>query len=304
MASQVVKLPEEKCVYLNGEFVANDEAKVSILDHGLMYGDGIFENVKLIKGRMIALDEHIDRLYRSAKAIKLDLGMPKEEIRRTYIETVRRSGVREGNSRVTVTRGEGLILLDPRIPVKPTIIIFAWAEEPSEAITTYHPEKEGVKLMTASTRRTPSVCKDARIKSTTYMNNILARIEAIEAGCDAAIMLDINNDVSEAEAANIFSVKDGVLITPPLKNILDGITRKTVMRLAKKEGYEVMERDMTIYDLYTADEVLLTANHLDVMPVREIDGRKIGEKSPGPVTAKLQELFFKWCLEEGVPIPE
>lgn len=291
-----------RCVYINGEYFTKEEAKVSILDHGFMYGDGIFENVKITQGHLVSLDAHINRLYRSAKAVKLDIGMSKEELKRVFIETVRRSNLKDGNTRITVTRGLGVALLDPRIPSKPTIAMIAWEEELPETITTYHPAKEGMKLMVASIRRTPSICKDSRIKSISYMNNILARIEAIEAGYDDTIMLDIDNYVCEASAANIFTVEDGKLVTPPVTNVLEGVTRNTTIELAKSLGHETVERNMTVYDLYNADEVFLTANHIDIVPVREIDGRKIGDESPGPITKKLQELYLKWCVETGTPV--
>ncbi len=295
-------MSNNKCVYINGEYFSEEEAKISYLDHGFLYGDAIFENVIIKEGLLVSLDDHIDRLYRSAKAVKLDIGLSKKELKSAFIKTVKRSNVQDGNTRITVSRGDGIPLLDPRIPMKPTIVMHAYAQKPPPAVTTYHPSKEGMKLMVASTRRTPSVCKDSRIKSSSYINNVLARIEAIEAGCDESIMLDINNYVCETTAANIFAVKDGKLITPSVENILEGITRNTIIDLAKSKGIETQERSMTLYDLYNADEVFLTSTRYDVTPVREISERKIGDKTPGPITQKLQELYLKWCKKTGTPI--
>jgi len=290
----------EQLIYLNGKLVPREEAKVSVYDHGFLYGDGVFEGIRAYDGRIFKLDEHVDRLYDSAKAIMLDIPMSKEEMKEAIIETVRANELRDAYIRVVVSRGEGDLGLDPEKCEEPTVVIIA---EPMEPLYGDLYEK-GIEVITASVRRIPPDALDPKIKSCNYLNNILAKIQANLAGADEAIMLDHEGYVCEGTGDNVFVVEDGVVYTPPEDTILRGITRATVMELCEELGIPVEEKRITLGELYSADEVFLTGTAAEVAPVRKVDGRKIGEECPGPITRKIMEAFRELTRKEGTPVYE
>ncbi|RLG08137.1 MAG: branched-chain amino acid aminotransferase [Thaumarchaeota archaeon] len=277
----------EGLVYINGEFIPESEAKVSVFDHGFLYGDGVFEGIRAYKGVIFKLKEHVERLYESAKFLKIEIPMSKEELAEAILETVRRNGLKDCYIRVIVTRGVGDLGLDPRKCDKPSIIIIAKPMPPLLG-------KKTVSLIISSVRRDGIDATNHQVKSLNYLNSILAKLEAINAGADDAVMLDNRGFVSEATGENIFIVKDGRVMTPPpASGILLGITRNCVIELAKKLGYEVVERELTPFELITADEVFLTGTAAEIVAVESVNGRRIGSRVPGPVTEKLIKEFEK-----------
>ncbi len=286
-------------IYLNGKFVPKEEAKVSVFDHGFLYGDGVFEGIRAYEGKVFKLREHIERLYASARAISLEIPISQEEMVKATLETVRVNGIRDGYIRIVVSRGEGDLGLDPQKCPNPTVVIIA------DKIAIYPEEvyREGMRIITVSTRRNPPQALNPNIKSLNYLNNILAKIEANRAGVPEAIMLSIDGYVAEATGDNIFVVKNGVLATPPLYvGALPGITRQVVMQLARERGLPTEERVFTLYEVYTADECFLTGTAAEVVPVVEVDGRKIGEGVPGRITLLLMEAFHNYVKQEGEPV--
>ena len=286
-------------VYLNGEFVPREEAKISVFDHGLLYGDGVFEGIRSYSGRVFKLDEHLKRLYDSAKAIMLRIPLEMEEMREVVLETLRRNNLRDAYIRLVVTRGEGDLGLDPDKCPKPTVFCIA------DKIVLY-PEKyyrEGLRIVTVPTRRNYVEAINPRIKSLNYLNNILAKIEGKLANAPEAIMLNSEGYVVECTGDNVFIVKKGVLKTPPVYiGALEGVTRNCVMDLAREMGIEVREELFTRYELYTSDECFLTGTAAEVIPVVEVDKRPIGDGKPGPVTLKLIDAFRRYAQTHGTPI--
>ncbi|RKY03583.1 branched-chain amino acid aminotransferase [Candidatus Poribacteria bacterium] len=286
-------------IYLNGKFVPKEEAKISVFDHGLLYGDGVFEGIRSYNGRVFKLDEHLKRLYDSAKAIRLRIPLSMEEMREVVLETLRRNNLRDAYIRLVVTRGEGDLGLDPDKCREPTVFCIA------DKIVLY-PEryyKEGLRVITVSTRRNYVEALNPRIKSLNYLNNILAKIEGKLAGVEEAIMLNAEGYVVECTGDNVFIVRNGSLITPPVYiGALEGITRNTVMELARGMGIEVREEPFTRYELYTADECFLTGTAAEVIPVVEVDGRPIGDGKPGQLTLKIMEAFREYARTHGTPI--
>jgi len=283
----------ESLVYINGELVPESEAKISVFDHGFLYGDGVFEGIRAYKGVVFKLREHIERLYDSAKFLRIEIPMSKEDLMEAILETVRRNGLSDCYIRVVVTRGVGDLGLDPRKCSKPSIIIIARPMAPLLG-------KRAVSLIISSVRRDGVDATNHQAKSLNYLNNILAKLEAINAGADDAVMLDSRGFVSEATGENIFIVKDGRIMTPPpTSGILSGITRDCVIELAKSLGYEVVERELTPFELLTADEVFLTGTAAEIVPVESVNGRKIGEKIPGPITGRLIREFEKLKGDPG-----
>ncbi len=275
-------------VYLDGKLVPQNEAKISVFDHGLLYGDGVFEGIRVYGGRVFLLDEHVERLYESARAIRLTIPMTPDEMNAAVEKTVAANEIGEGYVRLVVTRGAGGLGLDIRKTSNPQVIIIA------DDITLYPEEtySDGLKLVTASTIRNHSAALSPRIKSLNYLNNILARIEGADAGCVEALMLNHKGEVAECTGDNIFLVKRGVLSTPPADaGILEGITRNTVIRLARAAGIEVREAVMTRHDIYVADECFLTGTAAEIVPVVSLDGRLIGTGRPGPMTGQLLKQF-------------
>lgn len=291
----------EPLVYIDGAFYPKSEAKISVFDHGLLYGDGVFEGIRVYDGVIFLLKEHIDRLYESAKFIKLNIPMSKEEMIDAVVETVRRNNARNSYIRLVVTRGVGDLGLDPRKCKKPTVIIIV----ESIQLVGKEAKEKGISTIIASTRRDNVSATTHEVKSLNYLNSILAKLEAIDRGADMAIMLDSRGFVSEAEAANIFIVKGGVVFTPPpTAGILNGITRKRIMKLIRDLGIELIERDITPFELITADEVFLTGTGAEILPVTKVNGIEIGDGKPGPITKKIMEEFEKIVLsgKEGIRV--
>lgn len=286
-------------VYIDGEYYPKEEAKVSVFDHGLLYGDGIFEGIRAYNGRVFRLDEHLERLYMSARAILIDIPLSLEEMREAVLETLRRNNLRDSYIRLVVTRGKGDLGLDPRKCPRPAIIIIA------DEIKLYPQEiyENGMKLIIASTRKNSPDALSPRIKSLNYLNNILGKLEAINAGCAEAVMLDRHGYITECTSENIFLVKGGKLFTPTaVVGILEGITRSVVMELCERANLEVNMSFLTAHDLYVADECFVTGTGAELIPVVDLCGRPIGTGKPGPVTTKLLEDFRNLTQTEGTAI--
>jgi len=286
-------------IYMNGQLVPERAAKVSVFDHGLLYGDGVFEGIRSYNGRVFMLEAHIDRLYRSAKAIDLTIPLSREGLTRAVVRTCKANRTLNGYIRLIVTRGVGSLGLNPYTCKTPQVIII------SGAIQLYPPKlyEEGLSIITVGTLRNHTEAVNPKIKSLNYLNNILAKIEAINAGCMEAIMLNPQGFVAEATGDNVFAVRGKVLITPPpWCGTLDGITRNVVMQLASDRGFEAVEDVLTRYDLYTADEVFLTGTAAEVIPVVKIDRRTIGSGKPGAVTRQLAQAFHRFATTHGTPI--
>ena len=287
--------------YVNGEYVVAEEAKVSAFDHGFLYGDGLFESMTVTNRRIFKFSEHLDRMERSARALKLELPESRERIAEIIKECVRKSGSDDVYLRVVISRGAGYPLLDPRVVDKATIAVLLHdPAPPPETGSSYKAKGAGLRLKTAGVRKAPSESFEARVKSLNYLNNVMARIEAVESGFDEAILLDVRGFVAEAPGENVFVVKDGVLRTPKAHNVLEGITRKTVLEIAAEAGIAAEEADLTLYDLYTADECFLTSSFSRVHAVAEVDGRPI--PAPGPITKKLRADILEMEKTEGEPI--
>ena len=286
-------------IFLNGELVEQDEAKISVFDHGLLYGDGIFEGIRAYNGRVFRFDEHLDRLYESAKAIMLDIPMSKAEMKEAVLKTIRANELEDAYIRLVVSRGVGDLGLDPNKCDDPTVIIIASDIE-------LYPEEfyqEGLEVVTVPTRRNIPEALNPRIKSLNYLNNILAKIEANRAGVLEAIMLNNEGYVAECTGDNIFIIKDGVLRTPPTHvGALKGIKRGVVLDIAPELDLEVKEEVFTRHDLYVADECFLSGTAAEVIPVVEIDGREIGDGQPGEYTGKLIEKFRQAANSQGTEI--
>jgi branched-chain amino acid aminotransferase len=275
-------------VYITGKLVDKAEAKVSVYDHGFLYGDGVFEGIRVYGGKVFLLEEHIDRLYDSALAIRLEIPMTKGELTAAVNSTVAANHLADGYVRLVVSRGAGTLGLDPRKTADPQIIIIA------DTIALYPPEtyEQGLKLITASTLRNHPQALSARIKSLNYLNNILAKIEGIDGGCVEALMLNHKGEVAECTGDNIFIVTRGTLRTPSVDaGILEGITRNAVIRLAREAKIPVSETTLLRHDIYVADECFLTGTAAEVVPVTSLDGRQIGAGKPGPITRDLLERF-------------
>jgi len=286
-------------IYLDGNLVERDQAKLSVYDHGLLYGDGVFEGIRAYHSRVFRLDEHIKRLLRSARAIMLDVGMSHDELVAATVETCRVNDIRDGYIRLVITRGVGDLGLDPRKCPKPSVFIIAAGIQlyPAELYET------GLPLITCSTRRNSPASLDPGIKSLNYLNNILAKIECIQADVQEGIMLTNGGMVSECTGDNIFVVMDGELMTPPVEaGILNGITRAAVIECAADEGIKVSEKMFPITEVYTADECFLTGTAAELVPVVKVDGRIIGDGKPGQATRRLLNRFRDLTESEGTPI--
>ncbi len=290
----------ERLIYLNGEFVEKSKAKVSVFDHGFLYGDGVFEGIRAYEGTVFKLKEHIDRLFVSARAIKLDIPMKKDELISAVLETVRKNKLSDSYIRLVVSRGEGDLGLNPTKCPIPSLIIIA------DKIMLYPKEfyQKGLSIITASTRRNIPQALSPRIKSLNYLNNIMAKIEANRGGVAEALMLNSQGYVAECTGDNVFIVKRGKkLVTPPLyAGVLDGITRSSVIEAAAGMGIESKEELFTLFELYNADECFLTGTAAEVIPVVKIDDRKIGSGKVGEITKKLMSEFSKIVKVQGEKI--
>jgi branched-chain amino acid aminotransferase len=286
-------------IYVDGNYYSEQDAKVSVFDHGLLYGDGIFEGIRIYHGRVFRLKEHIDRLFYSAKAILLDIPMSHADLMKATVETCRQNNLREGYIRLLVTRGKGTLGLNPNRCKNPSIIIIA------DTIQLYPPEyyDKGLEIITVPTTRNLHNAVNPAIKSLNYLNNILAKIEANNSGCEEAVMLNSEGYVAECTGDNIFIVKDGQMFTPPLSaGALYGITRKVVIDMARESNMPVTEPNLTRYDLFNADECFLTGTGAELVPVVKIDGRVIGSGVPGPVTRDLVVRYHALTKVSGEPI--
>jgi len=286
-------------IYLDGEFVPKEKAVVSVFDHGLLYGDGVFEGIRSYNGRVFKLNEHLKRLYDSAKFIMLEIPLRREQMEEVVLETLRRNHLRDAYIRLVVTRGVGDLGLSPDKCPKPTIFCIA-------ANIELYPSRyylEGLELITVPTRRNLGEALNPRVKSLNYLNNILAKIEAKIAGVEEAIMINQEGYVVECTGDNIFLVRDGMLLTPPSHvGALEGITRNTVIELAAQAGIPTKEDLFTRYEVYTADECFLTGTAAEVIPVVKVDQRTIGSGSPGTITQKLIAAFRELTQSTGSPI--
>jgi len=288
-------------IYLNGEYVSKENAVVSVYDHGFLYGDGIFEGIRIYDGNIFKCKEHLKRLYKSARSIMLDIPLTYEEMQTVLVETIRRNGLRDGYIRLVVSRGPGDLGLDPRRSPRANVIIIV------EKLSIFPEEAyiNGLRTVSTSTRRNIPDALNPKIKSLNYLNNILVKIQANLAGVGEAIMLNAQGYVAEGSSDNIFLVKDDVVYTPPAYvGALEGITRAAIMEICEREGIVLKEEPFTLHDVYVADEVFFTGTAAEVIAVREVDGRIIGEGKAGPITTKLLQEFRKIVVQDGVKVFE
>jgi branched-chain amino acid aminotransferase len=290
---------KELTIYLDGKFVPEADAKVSVFDHGLLYGDGIFEGIRFYNGRVFRLEEHLERLWDSARSICLEIPVGRGEMTEALLETIRQNGLREGYIRLIVTRGVGNLGLNPAQCKRPSIIIIA------TTIALYSKEvcETGLTVVTCATRRTSPAALNPAVKSLNYLNNVMARIEANLAGADEALMLNEAGNVAECTADNVFIIKRGNIFTPPIAaGALRGITRSVVFDIAAELGLKITETDITRHDVFVADECFLTGTAAEVIPVVKADGRMIGNGKPGSITTRMIGRFRELTRETGTPI--
>jgi len=279
-------------VWLDGKLVDEADAKISVFDHGLLYGDGVFEGIRVYDGRVFELEAHLRRLYESAKVIRLEVPMDKSELVSAIKKTVEANGIMDGYIRLVVTRGVGTLGLNPFVCKNSSLIIIA------DKIQLYPEElyETGMRIVSATTVRNHPLAIPPQVKSLNYLNNIIAKIEALDNDVPEAVMYNHEGYVAEATGDNVFIVRDGVICTPPVQaGALEGITRNLVIRLAKEEGLEVVEKNLTRCDLYICNEFFLTGTAAEVIGIVGIDGRTIGEDKPGPITRRLREKFFEYA---------
>jgi branched-chain amino acid aminotransferase len=288
-------VPKELQIYIDGKFCPKSEAKVSVYDHGLLYGDGVFEGIRAYDGVVFKLKEHVDRLYKSAHTIMLTIPMTKKQMVKAVLDTLKKNQLKDSYIRLIVTRGVGDLGLDPRKCSKATVIIIT---EPMIELHSKDKKEKGITAMIAWVKRDPVDATTHEVKSLNYLNSILAKIESNIADVDEAICLDKTGFVCEGVAENIFIVMDGTVITPHTSTgALRGITRTAVMQIAERLGYTVVEQNITSNDLFVADEVFLTGTAAEITPVREVNKRTIGDGKPGPMTKKLMQEFNKIVRE-------
>jgi branched-chain amino acid aminotransferase len=277
-------------IYINGTLYDKDDAKISVYDHGLLYGDGVFEGMRVYGGKVFRMPEHLERLWNSAKAIWLEIPLTPDALGQAVNETVKANGIEDGYVRLVVTRGAGTLGLDPNRCSDPQVIIIA------DYIALYPREyyEQGLHIVTVSTIRNHPAALSPRIKSLNYLNNILAKIEGLQAGCVEALMLNQKGEVAECTGDNIFLVRKGELLTPSVEaGILEGITRAVVLDLARELKIPVRETPLTKHDVYIADECFLTGSAAEIVPVTKVDSRKIGDGAPGPITLRLLDRFHE-----------
>jgi len=287
-------------IYIDGKFVPEEEAKVSVFDHGLLYGDGLFEGIRVYNREVFMLEAHLKRLYNGAKVIRLEIPLSPEELGKKVCETVKLNGISDGYVRLVVTRGKGDLGLSPSKTVDPNVIIIA------STIKIYPDEvyQNGLKLVTVSTRRNNPDSLSPQIKSLNYLNHILAHLEVLHAGADEGLVLNDSGYVTECVVDNFFVVLDGAVITPPTNSgALNGITRLVVFELCKDLGIEIREEQLSLVECYTADECFLTGTAAEIAPVTYLDDRPVGvDGTPGPVTVKLMNAFKEFTKTHGTPI--
>jgi branched-chain amino acid aminotransferase len=291
----------DQLIYIDGEYYPKSQAKISVFDHGLLYGDGVFEGIRAYNGTVFKLKEHIDRMYQSAHSLMLQIPLTKEQVTEAVLETLRKNNMKDAYIRLVVTRGVGDLGLDPRKCPKATIIIIAGAI----VLHGNEAKEKGITTLVSWVRRHPVDATSHEIKSLNYLNSVMAKIEANAAGADEAICLDKNGFVAEGVGENIFIIKNGRLFTPPVcSGALPGITAQVTSRLAAKLGAEVTESNITPYQLFNADEVFFTGTAAEIVPIREVNKRQIGDGKPGPITKKLIAAFQKVVADpkEGVRI--
>ncbi|WP_096437884.1 branched-chain-amino-acid transaminase [Alteribacter populi] len=284
-------------IYLSGEFVKKEEAVVSVYDHGFLYGDGVFEGIRVYSGNVFKLDAHLNRLYESAQSIMLNIPYTKEELQQIIVDTVCKNNLSSAYIRVVVSRGAGNLGLDPAFCSQPRVIVIA------EELALFPMElyQRGLKIGSVASRRNRPDVLSPQVKSLNYLNNILVKLEANQAGVDEALMLNDQGYVTEGSADNIFIVKNGTIYTPPVYlGALEGITRNAIIELAKEKGYDMKESPFTRHDVYVADEVFLTGTAVEVIAVVEVDGRKVNDGKPGKVTNHLLSEFRNLATEDGV----
>ena len=286
-------------IYLDGQFYDKENAKISVFDHGLLYGDGVFEGIRFYHGRVFRLEEHIARLFDSAKAICLKIPQDKAAVTAAVLETIRQNALQDGYVRLVVTRGPGDLGLNPALCPKATVFIIA------SKITLYPDEmyRNGLTVATCATRRIPHGALSPMVKSLNYLNNVLAKIEAQQSGAGEGLMLNEQGYVAECTGDNVFIVKNGALFTPPISSgALAGITREVVFEIAAELGIAISEPEMTRYDIYTADECFLTGTAAEIIPAVRLDSREIGDGKPGPVTGRLIARFRQLTETTGTAI--
>lgn len=289
-------LEKEWSAYVNGKYVPQSEAKLSVFDHGILYGDGVFDTWCAWNGYVFEMDGHLDRLFRSIHCFQIDMPLSKEELKKIIIKVVETNGARNQYIKCLVTRGVGPRPLLSPAGCKASVVVFS---RPYLSLVEPGKGAKAVKARITSIRRTPPQCLDPKAKNLNYANLVLAKIEAMNAGADEAIMLDIHGFVNEGPGYNIFIASQGKLYTPPVENILVGITLESVFEIAKQEGIEVIETRLVPYDLYTADELFLTSTAGGIIPVVEVDGRQVSSGKPGPITGRVHQRYFE-MLEKGV----
>src|ERR1700682_2726375 len=290
---------KESKIYVDGKFYAEADAKVSVFDHGLLYGDGIFEGIRFYNGRVFRREEHLERLWESARSICLEIPIGPEEMTEALLEMIRRNDLREGYIRLIVTRGVGNLGLNPTQCKRPSVIIIA------TTIALYSKEvcEKGLTVVTCATRRTGAAALNPAVKSLNYLNNVMARIEANLAGADEALMLNEAGNVAECTADNVFIIKRGQIFTPPISaGALRGITRSVVFDIAAELGFKITETDITRHDVFVADECFLTGTAAELIPVIKADGRMIGNGKPGSITTRMIGRFRELTRETGTPI--
>jgi len=289
----------EAKIYIDGKFYPEANAKVSVFDHGLLYGDGIFEGIRFYNGRVFRLEQHLERLWNSARSICLDIPMTRQEMTEALLETIRQNHLREGYIRLVVTRGVGNLGLNPEQCKNPSVIIIA------ATIALYHEDfyRKGLSIVTVATRRSNPASLNPAVKSLNYLNNVMARIEANLASADEALMLNDAGNVAECTADNVFIIKHGQIFTPPTTaGALEGITRSVVSDIAGEFDIKVIEADFTRHDIFVADECFLTGTAAEIVPVVKADGRIIGNGKPGPITTRIIARFREMTHQTGTPI--
>ncbi len=293
---------KELVVYVDGEWLPKSRASISVFDHGMLYGDGVFEGIRVYNGVIFRFKEHLERLYSSAKSIKLQVPLSPDDMTKAVVETLKRNGLKDAYIRLVVTRGVGDLGVDPRKCRKASLIIITQYADPAFGEMA---KQRGISVIISSVRRDAVDATTHEIKSLNYLNSVLAKLEAVDAGADDALMLDRNGFVSEATTTNLFIVKYGEIYTPPsTAGILPGVTRRRIIKLGRELGYRVVERGITPYDVTSADEAFLTGTLSEVVPLVKVRGIEIGDGKVGPVTRRIMEEFVKIRADpkDGLPV--